>query len=162
MHISSNWHFQCLAGEPIERYKFLQIWLSDHIIIFMIDVFIPALPFKCAENVESYFWNSLKGTNPLNTSSFSRRDMRSLSCMTSSFQPSPLFSWWAIFWNVLLRTQFSRYFCSSLIPRDLPLWRITIKKEPAFINEWLNEWRMDGMKEGRNNPMNEWMNNPMN
>ena len=116
------------------------------------------LPFKYVENVESYFWNSLKGTNSLNTSSFSRRDMRSLSCMTSSFQPSPLFSWLAIFWNVFLRTQFLRYFWSSLIPRNLPLWRITIKKEPAFINEWMNEWRMEGMKNGRKEGIIQWMN----
>ena len=116
------------------------------------------LPFKCAENVESYFWNSLKGTNPLNTSSFSRRDMGSLSRMTSSFQPSPLFSWWAIFWNVFLRTLFSRYFCSSLIPRDLPLWRITVKKEPAFINEWMNEEWKEGRKEGRKEGIIQWIN----
>ena len=78
------------------------------------------VPVKYVENVESYFWNSLKGMSPLSGCSLSRRPMRSLSCITSSLQPSLRWSWLEMFRNVFLLTQFSRYVSSSLTPLDLP------------------------------------------
>lgn len=103
-------------------------WYFYYVSIYLL------VPVKYVENVESYFWNSLKGITPLAGCSPSRRPMRSLSCITSSLQPSFRCSWCEMFRNVFLLTQFSRYFSSSLTPLDLP----TLKENE--IGEQFFDW----------------------